>query len=137
MQKLLALTCVIFLSILIFSCGSGGGAPTSSISIAFESGTTCTNMQNGTTCGIVINYNTNGANSPTLGYTPNPLPQGITKSGDFYSQVTICQNSINSSATGTCYINFSYSAPNNPTTNVNIAFTLGGATSNTLNLTGS
>ncbi len=121
---------------LIVGCGAGSNLPNSIISIAIESGSVCTNMSSGSSCAIVITYNTNGAYNPILEYTPNPLPPGVTQNGTFDSSVNSCQAIINTLPFSSCVVKFTYSSNYNPSTDTNIAFTLGGSTSNTVYLQG-
>jgi hypothetical protein len=121
---------------LIAGCGAGSTSPNSIISIAIESGSVCTGMVGGSSCSIVITYNTNGAYNPTLGYTPSPLPPGITQNGTFESSINTCQTTINTSSISSCTVNFTFSANYSPLTDTNIAFILGGTTSNTVYLQG-
>ena len=122
---------------LIAGCGAGSTSPNSIISIAIESGSVCTGMvSGGESCSIVITYNTNGAYNPTLGYTTSPLPPGITQNGTFEGSINACQTNINTSSISSCTVNFTYSSYYTPSTDTNIAFTLGGTTSNTVYLQG-
>lgn len=133
MQKLLIIFGIVFL---IAGCGAGSTSPNSIISIAIESGSICTGMKSGSSCSIVITYDTNGAYNPTLSYTPSPLPPGITRNGTFGSSLNSCQNTINTSSVNSCTISFLFSENYTPLTDTNIAFTLGGTTSNTVYLQG-
>ena len=130
MQKLLAILAMVFFGVYIVGCGSGGGSVNPIINIAIESGFVCTNMNNGSICSIVVNYNNNGTAEPVLGYTTDAASPGTSMNGTLQSSINKCQESIDIVSSGVCNVSFSYSSSYTPSTNTYLYFTLGNTTSN-------
>lgn len=138
MNKKLVATAVAYVALAFLGgCNSGStNNPTISVAV-IGTPSTCTGMINGSQCTVQITYNTNSTSNISLGTTPvqSSLPTSITSNPSFINSLTTCQNQVGtSSGQTTCSMTITYTS--NGGTNINLGFTLGGTTSNTIPVIG-
>lgn len=134
MKKILIL---LVSTIVVAGCNVGGGLNPSISAAVIGSPSTCTGLTNNKQCTIQITYNTNGVSGVTLGTIPvqSSLPSSMTTNNSFIDGLTTCQNQVGtSSGNTTCSLTLTYTS--NGGTNINLAFTLGTATSNVIQVSG-
>ncbi|MCE3269366.1 MAG: hypothetical protein K0R49_1620 [Burkholderiales bacterium] len=135
---------LIGIGVTVAACNGVGGAASNvpTIAATVTSGN-CGNFNyTGESCVITIAYNTFGATSPSLSYTPNPLPVAVTNNGSFNTTYGTCQTNV-SNTTGAgmfiCPVTVIYTSGVGGA-NFNLAFVIntsaGSATSNTINVSG-
>ena len=123
---------------LISACNGTGSSLNPSISAAVISSTQCTGLVNNAQCIIQITYDTSGVAGLTLGTSPaeSSLPASILTNPSFMNSLNLCKNQVATSNGQTiCPVTLTYTTTNSPT-NINLAFTLGNQTSNTIQITG-
>lgn len=137
------------LLVAVGGCNAGDDSTTTNQSISAEvTSGNCTNMSDGDECEITITYNTNGESGLQLTFSPTSLPNSI-DNATFYTTVGACGNTVGgSSGEYTCqnqpviieYVNSCTSNCGSPTgsqtTNLGFTFTLGDATSNSIEVSG-
>lgn len=148
-KNIILVSALALLIVGVSGCNAGDDSTSStnqSISAEVTSGS-CTNMQAGDTCEITITYNTNGESGLQLGFSPTSLPDSINNStfyttfGDCGSTVGgsdseyTCQQPVVIEYVGSCTSNCG-SPSGSQTTNIDLSFTLGDATSDSINITG-
>lgn len=136
-KRIISVSSLLLLLVAAVGCNAGDDSTTTNQSISAEvTGGSCTNMVQDSTCEITITYSTNGESGLSLGFLPNPLPDSLLTDGTFYTTFGACQSTVGgTSGEFTCQpVVITYSS--NGGTDIGLQFTIGDATSNSIQVTG-